>query len=703
MGSGTSKPKLFSKFNSKNGESSSSNTTALAPSVESSNSKTSQKQSSSSASTKPQSSTTYSSSGSQAATEPEYTGAVHPHNEAERMGHLCALNVLDTEAESRFDDITRLCCMIFKVPICLVSLVDKDRQWFKSVQGITAKQTDRKSSFCAWTLLPEFPEVLVVENALEDLRFRNNPLVVGAPFIRFYAGCPLIANNQQRLGSLCIIDNKPRQFDAENCTMLTNFGEMVIREIEKDAMLQMQRQKSEALTQENTQLLRAFDCFSEGVMLCNLSFPTWPVLFVNEAFEKTTTMSKDVATSKGFWDLFELPPGVSMDKTQDSYTKAISDRQGFNMTARAKVPGLPGPLRLEFRCANADNIDLQMPLVGIPSHLASTSPHDGPCYYFVKVLLPGLDSGAVLGSNNNILSSSASINTALSIVDKKMDPFEDVRLGPMLGKGAYGRVYRGQWNGAQVAIKVMEHTEQPEGNLEALLSGGVSHPNVVQTYRYCTRPMSDARDTEDRKLVETWMIMEFCNKGSLSDAVDRGLFRMRHSLFDANFKCIISTAKEIASALCYLHGRGILHADLTGNNILLSASEKDERKFIAKVADFGLSRVIGNAMVMNTRTYGTVSHTPPELLVDGTLSKATDVYAFGVLMWEMYMGQRPYMGLSHGQIIHHITCGRSLQLSTGCPNALRKFITRCYSVKPEERPTFPQILQELEELEQELV
>lgn len=111
------------------------------------------------------------------------------------------------------------------------------------------------------TLLPEYPEVLVVENALEDIRFRNNPLVLGAPHIRFYAGCPLVAANKLRLGSLCIIDNKPRCFDAESCNMLTNMAEMVVREIEKDVMLEAQKAKSVQLHLENNQLIRALDCF----------------------------------------------------------------------------------------------------------------------------------------------------------------------------------------------------------------------------------------------------------------------------------------------------------------------------------------------------------------------------------------------------------------------------------------------------------
>lgn len=93
-----------------------------------------------------------------------------PANEDERLAALKRLNVLDTAHEQRFDDITQLVCSIFNVPIAIVSLIDTERQWFKSCQGLACNQTDRKSSFCAWTLVPKNPEVLVVPDATEDVR-----------------------------------------------------------------------------------------------------------------------------------------------------------------------------------------------------------------------------------------------------------------------------------------------------------------------------------------------------------------------------------------------------------------------------------------------------------------------------------------------------------------------------------------------------
>lgn len=630
----------------------------------------------------------------------EFLGAPQPMEENTRWNYLCDLNILDSEPEQRFDDITKLCCMIFKVPIALVSLVDKERQWFKSVQGLPVRETDRRSSFCAWTLLPQYPEVLVVENALEDVRFRNNPLVLGFPHIRFYCGSPLVGTNGTRLGSLCIIDSKSRQFDAESCILLANMAEMVVREIEKEKMLEHQKAKSALLTKENKQLLRAMDCFSEGIILVNVSDPKWPVVYMNEAFSKVTGLgANDPSLARGFWDVFKTR-GADPTKI---FQQTIAASENFQLTA-AYEGGTMGRkwLKLEFRNANNATMDNYMPLVGIPSILANSTDAAGSVYYFATVLEQPRTSVDVQRNSGD--------QPAITLLSSKLDPFDDVKMGPLLGKGAYGRVYRATWKGSLVAVKVLEHLKSEEGgvdSVEALLSGQLSHPNVVQSYKYHTRVVTNNNSLFDDKhaeVMETWMILEFCNKGSLSDGVERGWFRRKVGLFEVEYKAVLATAREVAGAMCYLHSRNILHADLTGNNILLCSSAKDERRFTAKVADFGLSRVLeGNTQYHNTKSYGTVTHMPPELLLDGTLGRPADVYAFGVILWELYMGQRPYAGLSHGQIIHHITTRKTLVLPSACPASLAKLIDSCFLADPDQRPTFAQILKILDDIEDDLV
>lgn len=152
-----------------------------------------------------------------------------PENENLRLRTLRMLNVLDTNPDKRFDGVTRLACHIFQTPIALISLVEHSRQWFKSCQGLQGTETPRYISFCGHTILQSEP--LVVTDALLDHRFDDNPLVLGEPNIRFYAGFPLIMPNQTHLGTLCVIDRKPRPFTETEAQLLTDLGRLVQQDL----------------------------------------------------------------------------------------------------------------------------------------------------------------------------------------------------------------------------------------------------------------------------------------------------------------------------------------------------------------------------------------------------------------------------------------------------------------------------------------
>lgn len=152
-----------------------------------------------------------------------------PHDEKKRLETLNSLDILDTQAEERFDRLTRMAKRMFGVPIALVSLVDENRQWFKSCVGLSASETSREISFCGHTILGD--EVLIINNASEDERFADNPLVLDEPNIRFYAGCPLTVNGY-RLGTLCVIDQVPRNFDHDDIAMIKDLASMVEGELE---------------------------------------------------------------------------------------------------------------------------------------------------------------------------------------------------------------------------------------------------------------------------------------------------------------------------------------------------------------------------------------------------------------------------------------------------------------------------------------
>jgi diguanylate cyclase (GGDEF)-like protein len=152
-----------------------------------------------------------------------------PADEFRRLESLRNLKLLDTPSEERFDRVTRLAQRVFGVPIALVSLVDADRQWFKSRQGLDATETPRDISFCGHAIVGD--RILVVNDATDDERFCDNPLVCGNPNIRFYAGYPLNAPDGAKIGTLCVIDSKPRDMSQEDLRLLRELGRMVEEEL----------------------------------------------------------------------------------------------------------------------------------------------------------------------------------------------------------------------------------------------------------------------------------------------------------------------------------------------------------------------------------------------------------------------------------------------------------------------------------------
>ncbi|PYY88725.1 GGDEF domain-containing protein [Pseudomonas sp. TKO26] len=160
-----------------------------------------------------------------------------PNNEALRVQTLKELNILDTSPQERFDRLTRLAKRLFNVPIALVSLVDSDRQWFKSSVGLNATETARDISFCGHAILGD--QIFTVRDAELDERFHDNPLVIGEPGIRFYAGCPLTVSNGSALGTLCLIDVKPRDLDDEERALLRDLARMAEQELAAVQMASM--------------------------------------------------------------------------------------------------------------------------------------------------------------------------------------------------------------------------------------------------------------------------------------------------------------------------------------------------------------------------------------------------------------------------------------------------------------------------------
>jgi len=153
-----------------------------------------------------------------------------PQDEAERVAALRRYCVLDTLAEPAFDRLTKIAQHLLDTPTVLVSLIDSDRQWFKSKIGVTVNETSRDISFCAHAIKQQ--ELFIIPDATKDLRFSNNPLVISDPKIRFYAGAPLITPDGQALGTLCVIDKVPRELRPEQQQALRVLSRHVMTQLE---------------------------------------------------------------------------------------------------------------------------------------------------------------------------------------------------------------------------------------------------------------------------------------------------------------------------------------------------------------------------------------------------------------------------------------------------------------------------------------
>uniref|UniRef100_A0A7R9V8Z4 Protein kinase domain-containing protein n=1 Tax=Chlamydomonas euryale TaxID=1486919 RepID=A0A7R9V8Z4_9CHLO len=327
------------------------------------------------------------------------------------------------------------------------------------------------------------------------------------------------------------------------------------------------------------------------------------------------------------------------------------------------------------------------------------------------------------------------------VITPELGPRAPFQLKKLIGKGGFGNVYLAQMNtGEYVAVKIIQgynDAEQPDeknwelrkermAQMEAVLMSAIEHENIVQTHKVTAhqgaqvdpelsalekqllRNYGGSNNKEDSGLPDfEWHItMEYCDKGSLSHALSNF---MLHTPKDAQFVqwdawASLEILKEVTQSLIFLHEERILHGDLKAANVLLKSSDLDRRKYISKVSDFGLSRVLqSNKNHIKTQTFGTVTHVPPELLAKGMLTAKADVYAIGVLMWEIFTSEKVFKQLSDSEVILAVVTRQARPLfPTDVPSRYKFLAERCWSEMMELRPTLPAILAELQKLQDTL-
>jgi PAS domain S-box-containing protein len=261
-----------------------------------------------------------------------------PLDEPRRLAVLLNLNMLDTPPEERFDRITRMAARLFHVPIALVSLIDQERQWFKSRVGLDIGESPRRTSFCTHAMLQE--GVMVVEDACADARFADNPMVTQEPHVRFYAGSPIAAPDGSKIGTLCLIDHTARHFSDDERAMLRDLACMVAHEV---AATELQRHLRDR--RENEAWLRGLlDNAPDGVMMLD---ENGAVLSLNPAAEELFGCTSA--------ELIGRPGRSLMVETIEGISDALRNGRAVTADGNGRRPdGTTFPLEFSVRTMRLD-------------------------------------------------------------------------------------------------------------------------------------------------------------------------------------------------------------------------------------------------------------------------------------------------------------------------------------------------------------
>ena len=260
-----------------------------------------------------------------------------PEHEERRLSALYALDILDSATEAAYDDLAALAAALFDAPIALITLVDEHRQWFKANIGLDVTETPREHAFCAHAIaIPG--DVLVVPDALRDLRFAENPLVTGDPHIRFYAGAPLLSKDGDALGTLCIIDRSPRAPSEHDLALLRRLAQQATSQLTLRRTL---HQVSDAIRRERILERQVLDIkAAEGRRIA---------AEIHEGVgQRLTGISMTVAALARMAQATSEPLGTKLDGVTEQLRLAISECRtiaGHSSDFVIDANGFPGALR----------------------------------------------------------------------------------------------------------------------------------------------------------------------------------------------------------------------------------------------------------------------------------------------------------------------------------------------------------------------
>lgn len=278
----------------------------------------------------------------------------------------------------------------------------------------------------------------------------------------------------------------------------------------------------------------------------------------------------------------------------------------------------------------------------------------------------------------------------------------EIEFFQLLGYGSFGRVYKAYWYGQEIALKI---TTPFRNNVnEGILGEKLKHVNIVETYSYkILNKMDDSSSSNPEN--ELWIVQEYCNLGDISKSLNSNLFRDPNNNVPLMYN-ILMTLNDIAQAMKCLNYQKIIHCDLNCKNILLKSKQidqSDKRRFMAKISDFGMisyySQNNDDSQSNKTIPLGTLSHMAPEMISDGLKTSACDVYAFGIIMWELWSGKQAFEDVQPTAIARMVIFDKKRPTFDDlCPFDYIDLAKRCWSDNNVKRPKWSYIIEKILEM-----
>ena len=553
-------------------------------------------------------------------------------------------------------------------------------------------------NYMQWMENKESDGFFTVPDLSQCPNFCSHPSVSQRPHFVFYAGVPVISHRTHCMGVFLVQDVSEHE-------PLT------------PEQIQGLKQTSQLLTETLQESHSVSNARVVPTMFFDSTDSNWSVIGANIEFSACSGISSDVLSSGyGLFDVFRTENKDEIGALKQAVTDANGEITIIQPFPQNMV------LNAILRPKDPSGCELQL--------VMSMKPHSagGGCIIWALEVHAWLSGSAGLhslvneaGLNRQYLGDAltpASItetpSTALFVYQDFGVAYEialglgiitprrlsDLYIVGFIGRGSFGRVYEGKLGPLGVALKVQEGdlgdaswtSQEWFASFEAMVAINLDHPHVIQTYDWW-----HTKELGSRKVV---IIQELCDRKSLRLAIKAGVFQDENGI--PNLRCIVDTAHDIAVGMEYLHSRNVVHADLSSNNVLLR-SAVNPYGFVAKLTDFGLSRVIYCNQYKSTQTYGTISHMPPELLNLGQMSRKGDVYSFGVILWELITSLCAWNSSPAAHVILEVAIkGNVLKVPSSAPQAYYKLATACMSADADLRPSFVEIVQSLKATREEV-